>query len=179
MKHSFRFAYKNLLLRPVKKEDLELLRNWRNESHPFLSKIDYITAEKQMEWYRQSLRDMNCCTFAIEETEELNRLIGSMALYNFSGHVCEFGRALLGEKLSRGKGNGFLSTVICLHIGFEKLGMRSISATVDKDNTAALKAYGKAGFEIVKALNENELEICINNERFAEKHTFLAEISEG
>jgi len=178
MKHSYEFSYKNLRLRPVHENDLEDLRTWRNEPHPFLSKINHITRENQFEWYEKNLKDKDCYTFAIEETDIFNKLIGSLSLYNFDNKACEFGRVLIGKTAARGKGLGFLATVLCLYIGFNKFEIDNVFATVDKNNMSALKAYEKAGFEMSDAIGENELKIIVSKENFGKKHSFLPEIYE-
>ena len=185
MKHNLTAKYKHVLLRPVQKDDLESLRIWRNDKErtPYLSKIDYITSEMQLAWYERDLTDTNCYTLAIEECEKLNSIIGSVALYNFKESRVEFGRALIGHTEARGKGMGFLATVLCLYIGFTAFDVDRIVASVHEDNLAAIKAYEKSGFVVVgKHLYEHggfELEIVAPKTDFFKKHDFLNEIIGG
>jgi len=180
MKHSFVVQHKNVLLRPIKKDDLESLRNWRNDvqSVKYLAKLDYITPEMQLKWYKKDLADTGCYTFAIEELE-ISEVVGSISLYNFRGKTAEMGRALIGSS-ARGKGIGFLATALCLYLGFYRLGFESITASVHEDNIAAKKAYEKCGFQIVGkhkyADGGEELEISIEKDYFFEFHTFLSDI---
>ena len=181
MKHFLSAQYKQLLMRPVRETDLEYLRVWRNdkENTPYLKKLDYITPDMQAAWYKRDLTDEDCYTFAIEETSILNRLVGSMSLYNFKSTTAEFGRALIDPE-ARGKGLGFLATVMCLQIGFCKLNLDKIVAKVHEDNTFAIKAYEKSGFLVIgKHISQQgqfEIDIAVSKERFLKTHDFLPQI---
>ena len=184
MKHSFYTRFKNVMLRPIEEKDLELLREWRNDpeiSTEFLTKLDYITPEKQLEWFKRDLENTNCYTFAICECDQLNEIIGSVALYNFSGKQVEFGRFLIGHQEARGKGLGVKVVCLCLFMGFTMLGANEIVAVVHEDNIAAVTVYTRAGFDIVgKRLlpdgSGHELEIMVKKNDFFGKHDFLSEI---
>jgi len=182
MKHSFSAKYKNVLLRDVQKTDLEILRTYRNDrdSTKFLSKLPHITMEMQLAWYNKDLSDITCCTFAIEETDRLNKIIGSLALYNISDNTAEFGRALIGDADARGKGMGFLATTLCLYLGFTKLGLETITANVHEENMPAIHAYEKSGFIIIgKQLYEhggNEYKIVVKKVDFFNAHDFISDI---
>ena len=177
MKHSLSVEINNVLLRPVRSDDLESLRNWRNDRQhtKFLSKIDFITTDAQKAWYENDRINQDCYTFAVAETHALNRVVGSVALYGFSGKTAEFGRFLIGDIEARGRGIGFFGTVLCLYLGFTELGLSSITAHVHEENIAALKAYLKSGFAVTQN-NGHELEIIVEKDRFLLLHNFLSEI---
>ena len=182
MEHFLTAKYKHVLLRPVHEDDLELLRVWRNDKSntTYLSKLEFISSEMQLEWYKRDLKDTNCYTFAIEECENLKSIIGSVALYNFKGNQAEFGRALIGHPDARGKGMGFFATVLCLHIGFTVLNVEIIVASVHEDNISANRAYEKSGF-VVKGKHSYEhggfeLDVAVNKSDFLKKHDFLMQI---
>ena len=183
MKHSFSAKYKNILLRPIYENDLESLRIWRNDSNlsEYLTKLDYITPEMQKAWYKRDNEDKNTYTFAIAETHTIGRVIGSVALYNFYDTTAEFGRAMIGEPLARGKGYGFLATVLALQLGFECFNLQTITASVHEDNIAAIKAYEKSGFKICGKHQYKhdgyELEIIADKNLFVKLHSFLPEIT--
>ena len=175
MKHDICKTYKNIKLRAIETKDLENLRVWRNDGTTtlkYLSKIDYITPEAQLGWYNRDLENQNSYTFAIEETEELKRLIGSTALYNFNNDTAEFGRILIGDDAARGRGWGVLATSVCLHIGFSVFDLTGIVAYVHEDNLAAWKAYEKCGFEVT-GKRDDELEIFIAKEMFYKTNSFM------
>jgi len=182
MIHTLSAGYKNVMLCPVSDDDLESLRVWRNdpENTRYLAKIDHITSGQQRKWYERDNADTDCYTFAIKETRILNKTVGSVALYNFIDKSAEFGRFLIGDINARGKGIGFLGTVLCLYIGFYKIGLSYITAYVHEENIPALKAYTKAGFNICDKIPDknsgDELEIKVERIGFFEKHSFLSEI---
>lgn len=182
MKHTLSASYSNVMLRPVCKSDLESLRLWRNdvENCEFLSKIVCITPEKQQEWYESDNANQYCYTFAVDETQVLKKLVGSVALYNLSETSAEFGRFLIGDMEARGKGIGYLGSLLCLYLGFATMGLETINAKVHEDNIAAVKAYLKAGFAISgkHSLMSGgyELEIVAERERFFRLHSILSKI---
>jgi len=139
MKHGIELSYRNIKLAPIELEDIECLRNWRNNADltPYLSKISHITSDMQLVWYNKDLEDKNCYSFAIYETQELQSLIGSVALYNFNGNTAEFGRLFIGDTNARGKGYGYLTTILCLQIGFTKFKLDDITAYVFEENSCS------------------------------------------
>lgn len=184
MKHSHTARYKHVMLRPVEEKDLEALREWRNDSDistDFLARLDYITPEKQAEWFRKDLENPDCYTFAICECQSLNEIVGSVALYNFKDNQVECGRFLIGHPGARGKGMGVLAMALCLYTGFTKLGVDKIVAVVHEDNIAAVTVDTRAGFDIVGRHPSPdgkgyELEIEAAKADFFKKHDFLSEI---
>ena len=179
--HMLKVKYKNTLLRPIEEKDLEPLRIWRNETKThFLRQLDYITPEMQSEWFKKNNADESCYMFAIEEIRDLNRLVGSVALYNINGDTCECGRILIGDNEAHGRGIGYLAITLVLYLGFEKLGLNKIIADVYADNIPARKNNTKAGFEIVGRHIDNDgyeiLEIAVTKGDFYGKHGFLDEL---
>ena len=151
MKHKYYAKYKNILLRPLCYDDIEKLRVWRNDIQAarFLRQIGYITPEMQEKWYQSNLSNLNEVTFAIVETTELNRIVGSVSIYDINGSQAEFGKMQIGEKEAHGKGIGRVSLVMALTIAFDKLGLKKIIGFVHRENIAAHSNYIKIGFRIV------------------------------
>ncbi len=176
MQHQYSAQMENILLRPLQEKDIEKLREWRNNAHNtvFLRKIPTITSEMQKQWYQTYLKDESCITFAIEETQELNCVVGSICLYDLDEKQCEWGRFMVGETAAHGKGIGLKALLLCMHIGFDKLHMERIYASVHENNLAARKVDDKAGFEIYGTHpffdGGNELEIELTKERFYNLH---------
>jgi len=168
MRHNIELSYENIKLTSIRLEDIDKLRSWRNNAEltPYLSKIDYITKDMQLAWYNKDLENQDCYSFAIYETQELQSVIGSVALYNFNGNTAEFGRLLIGDIKARGKGYGYLATILCLQIGFNQFNLDEIIAYVFEENIAAVKAYKKAGFKILGKDDKDELKISITKEDF-------------
>ena len=181
MEHNITASYGNVRVRPICKNDLEFLRKWRNEIKVhFLTQMGHITPEMQEAWHERNKFLADSYMFAIDEVQELNRLVGSAALYDIKNNIAEYGRVLVGDSYAHGKGVGYMATVLCLYVGFEKLRLARVIANVHEDNHAAVKSYSKAGFETCKSYLDNNghkmLEIAIEKNDFYRKHDFLAEI---
>jgi len=168
MKHNIEYTHKNIKLLPISQKDIEQLRHWRNDGNltKYLSKIDYITKEKQSIWYQKDLENKDCYSFAIHETNELNGIIGSVALYHFDKKCVEFGRLIIGNTHARRRGYGYLATALCLQVAFEEFNVDEVVAYVYEENISALSSYKKAGFRVLKKDERNELEIKITKKEF-------------
>ena len=175
MKHNLKASYLNVCLRPLDKNDIENLRVWRNDKDAtkYLRQIPYITPEMQAKWYENYLTQNDQITFAIDETNTLNKMVGSVSLYDITDTQAEFGRIQIGEKEAHGKGIGKLATIIILYIGFCKLNLTKIIATVNKQNAPACKIYFNVGFKIVgehSTPNGDEYDIEIDFSTLKEKY---------
>ena len=145
--------YKNMELKPLTKDDIENLRQWRNDPSQtqFLRQIGHITPEMQLNWYNDYLEDQSQIVFAIHETESINRMVGSVALYGIKmdEHVCEVGKIQIGVPEAHGKGLGRVSLVAAIKIAFRCLGIEKIVASVHQQNVQAHTNDLKIGFRIV------------------------------
>ena len=150
MEHNYYAIYKNIKLRPLKKEDIELLRIWRNDTKAtkFLRNIGYITPEMQNEWFNIYLKNDKEIIFAIEETSDLNRIVGSVSLYDIQNDIAEIGKIQIGDKDAHGRGIGRIALVMAMCIGFKKLNLEKVIAEVHQDNISAHKNDMKIGFKI-------------------------------
>lgn len=182
MKHEFTASYENVTLRPLQVEDIEKLRIWRNNPNntKYIRQIGVITPEMQNNWFQEYLEDDDIYTFAICETKELNRMVGSVALYNFRGKTAEYGKIMVGDEEAHGRGIGRKAIMLCLHIGFAQLALENIDAVVHEENAAAIKIDKQAGFTIVGkhpySLGGNELEILAQRESFYQINSFLTKV---
>lgn len=150
MDHNYQIAYENIYLRPLSQEDIECLRNWRNNTNntEYLSKIPYITPAMQSNWFKEYLENDDEMCFAIVERQELKRLVGSLSLYNFKDESCLFGKILIGDNDAHGRKVGINATVAAIKIAFETLRLKKIVLYVYVDNKRAIKVYRNAGFLI-------------------------------
>lgn len=182
MQHNIIIKYDNLLLRQLEKKDIELLREWRNnpDNSKYLRQIPYITPEMQESWFERYLQNEDEMAFVIEETKELNQVIGSLSLYDFKESQVEIGKILIGEEKAKGFGYGRKSFVMLLKYAFEKLGKEKVIATVNTENMSARKSYFRIGFEIVgkkewdNGLIEDVIEI--NQDILIKNNNFYNEI---
>lgn len=151
MNHNYGASYENVRLRPLKKEDIEKLRIWRNDASKtqYLRPIGEITPEMQERWYEDYFVNPDEIIFAIEENERLNRIVGSIALYNFHGDTAEVGKIQIGDSEANGCGIGRKSLVMAMWIGFQKLNLKKIVGSVHRKNKAAHINDIRVGFQIV------------------------------
>lgn len=183
MKHNYSAAYANVLLRPLIAEDIEKLRVWRNNTQQtrFLRPVGHITPQMQQNWFDSYLEDPDMVVFAIVENSRLNRMVGSLALYSFHGDEAEIGKIQIGDPEAAGHGLGKISLVLAMWIGFQKMGLKKIVASVHQENIAAHKTDMKIGFRIVgdhpSVVGGLEDEIEIDESRLCEVNTYTDEIA--
>ncbi len=118
MNHNYSFIYKNVRISPLEKSNIESIRNWRNnpKNCAFLTKLPFITNEMQEKWFENYLINNDEMIFSIYENKDLNRLVGSLALYNFIDDTCEFGKILIGDDAAYGRKIGYNSIYTVLNI---------------------------------------------------------------
>lgn len=172
MKHIYAAETENVKVRPLEDKDIEYLRCWRNnpDNTKFLRRIPYISEEQQKKWFLNYLTDPDELIFAIEETEELQRMVGSASLYNFSDESVEFGRFLIGDVQAHGKGIGYKAMQAILQIAFEKLNKDKIELFCFEENRAAFKIYSTLGFRVIKRIltseDKYELHMLLTKEKY-------------
>ena len=183
MKHHYSAVYGEVTIRPLERKDIENLRIWRNDASQtrFLRNIGHITREMQEKWYEGYLQDTDSIVFAIEETKRLKRMVGSLALYNFENGQAEIGRLQVGDLEARGHGIGGKSFELAMAVGFKKLGLKRIYASVNRENLAAYKSYTKIGFQVCGShalpVDGIEDEIEIDEKRWSDKTPYVHEIT--
>lgn len=187
MKHNYCGEFDNVCLKPLSIEDIEMLRIWRNnkEQTKFLRQIGDITPEMQLNWYNSYIKNDQDVVFGIHETKELNRLVGSLSIYDIKDGRAEIGKIQIGDQEAHGKGIGRTSLVIAMKIGFELLGLDEIYASVHQDNVAARTNDLRIGFKIVgnhpSCVGGLEDELIIHKEELYEcnKNVDLIKIYKG
>lgn len=151
MKHNISLKYKNILARPLEKKDTEILRQWRNDSSnaKFLRKVGYITEEQQADWYNKYLVNADEYIFAIDEVQDLNRIVGSASLYEFDNGQVEFGKILIGDDEAHGRKIGCNTTKALVSIAFEHFNCTKVILHCFTANISACRVYMQAGFKEV------------------------------
>lgn len=178
---TYEAVYGNVRIRPLNHDDIEQLRVWRNdkEKTKYLRNIGTITSEMQEAWFTEYTNRDTDVVFAIEEISELNRLVGSLSLYNFTNDIAEIGKIQIGDEEAHGKGIGRISFVLAMLIGFQKFGLKEIIASVNPENIPAYKNYIRIGFEIVgqhNFMDGIEYELFINFNKLRKKFLYVSEI---
>lgn len=181
MNHDIVVTYKHVRIRPLVESDLENLRRWRNDEKisEFLRKIDPITPEQQKNWWLRDCTDPTVATFAIDENNELNRMVGSVSIYGIKGDVAEIGRIVVGDSDAKGKKIGYYALLMALYVGYERLGIETFLGEVHEENKPSYVNFMRAGF-IVTGKHEfvsggYELEMNLPKKHFKDVHDFLDE----
>lgn len=151
MNHNYYAQYDNVRIRPLKYEDIEALRIWRNKKDEtrYLRDIGHISSAMQRKWFDEYQLDDTQIVFAIDEVNELNRIVGSMALYDIRDTQAEIGKIQIGDKEAHGRGIGRKSLVMGMKIGFECLNLNRIVGSVHRDNISARTNDLRIGFRII------------------------------
>ncbi len=173
MEHNYSNNYGNVYIRQLALEDIEQIRTWRNnpKNTKYLRRIPYITEEMQTKWFQNYLKDDDEMTFAIIENKSLNRVVGSLSLYNFENQKVEFGKILIGDDDAHGKKIAYQAIMAVADIVFNELKKEQIFLHVYKDNVAALNVYTNVGFverEVHISDNKEELLMVLNKDDFKE-----------
>lgn len=182
MDHHYSAQYENILLRPLEEKDIEHLRNWRNnkEQTKYLRPIPHITPEMQRNWFQKYRENPDEIVFAIVETRDLNRIIGSVAIYEFGQTCAEVGKIQIGDPEAFGRGYGRIAMTMAVWVGIQKLGLEKLVASVHRENLSAHKSYMRMGFRIVgdhpAVMGGVEDEIEIDGQRLAEVNPFVEHI---
>lgn len=185
MIHNLCATYENVTLSALEKKDISTLRVWRNDAAntKYLRKLPYITPDMQSNWFESYLQDQTCYTFSIQENQELRRVVGSICLYDVERKkgYAEWGRFMIGDPEAHGKDIGMKALLLCLHIGFDALGMSRIYGSVHENNIAARTVDDKVGFVVTGSHRFDdgmkELEIEMTKERFYQMHLNIKKVT--
>ena len=148
---------KKVGLTAVNQENIEQLREWRNqpELRQYFREHKELSKEMQSNWFNSRvLNDPNQYNFEIHDLES-NKLIGHCGLYyiNWIARTAEFG-IYIGDFSFRNGGYGSDSLRTLIHYGFDELNMNKIWAEVYSNNEA-LNVYIHLGFKIEGILRQN------------------------
>src|SRR5579859_3609839 len=127
---------------------LPMVIAWRNDPgtrQRFFNRRVF-TGASELQWFERYAVDPAVFCFAIALKN--GRTIGMIAISKIDWRECtgEFGRFLIGDPLSRGRGYGREAAELVLDFARMQLGLRSVSLGVMPDNTAAVHLYQGLGF---------------------------------
>ncbi len=137
-------------LRPLAETDLPLTLAWRNREHirRWFVNSGPVTPEQHRAWFARYAGRDDDFVFVVEETAELMKPVGQIALYNvdWGRKRAEFGRIMIGEPDATGKGLAKEATALVLDFAFGTLGLEEIEANVKRENVASLAVCISCGF---------------------------------
>jgi len=137
-------------LRLLAEQDLPMTLAWRNKDHIrrwFINSAP-IMPEQHYRWFVQYCERDDDFVFIVEESEELWKPIGQVALYNIDWERkrAEFGRMLIGEPEAAGKGLAREATRLLLDYAFSQLDMEEVEANIMRANVRSLAVCLSCGF---------------------------------
>lgn len=149
MVHSYSIQGSRLSLLPLERENIQLIRCWRNldDVRTCFINQEIISAEQQEKWYSSYLSKPMDYVFQVMNNET-NSVIGMCSLYNFTENntAAEFGRLIIDPRV-RGKGYGTEALKLTIELAFAQMKLSKIFLEVFSDNSAALKTYQNCGMK--------------------------------
>ena len=141
---------KKVLLRPVKRTDIEYFLKWFNdlEVTQYLNMSLPMTEMAEEKFIEGLGADKTQAFFVIEAIEgDLSKPIGSTGLGSISArdHNATFGIAI-GDKDYWSKGYGTEAARLIINYGFEQLNLRRISSSVFAFNERSFRMHKSVGF---------------------------------
>jgi len=140
-----------VLLRPVRKSDLQSFIRWFNdqEVNQYLGMYLPMTEMAEEKWIDGLATRPNDVPFVVEAIEaDGNKAIGTTGLSNINpkDHNATFGIAI-GEKDYWSKGYGTEACRLLVRYGFEQLNLHRINSGVISFNERSLRMHRKVGFK--------------------------------
>lgn len=133
-------------LRPLEKEDLPQLRDWRNEPEIFerVREYRFLNMQNQESWFAFLRDDRSTIMFGIEEG---GKLIGACGLTHIDW-VCRRAEISLyiGCREMRGRGIGLTVLNHLGHYAFHECNLQRLWAEVFEKNEAGQHLFKKAGY---------------------------------
>lgn len=136
----------DVVLLPLQKEDIELVRTWRNS--PDVAKYMYtdqlITKEQQEKWYEQISEDQSKKYWIITYD---NKKIGLVSLTGIDRNLNScYWAFYLGDTSIRGAGIGSKVEYTILQYVFEELNLNKLRCEVFTSNVKVISMHEKFGF---------------------------------
>lgn len=131
---------------PLKKEDLELVRSWRNspEVSQYMYTDDIISEESQKLWFKKIEKENNSIYWIIRfENEKIG--VASLTDIDIKNSKCFWG-FYLGTTDIRGKGIGAKIEYKILEYVFENLKLNKLCGEVLSFNENVIRMHEKFGF---------------------------------
>lgn len=150
---------KNLILRPITKDDTANILKWRNAKHVRQNFIyqEEITPKDHERWLKDKVATGKVVQFIII-VKNTNTPIGSVYLrdINYSSKSAEYG-IFIGDINALQQGFGTESVLMIVKYAFEILRLKHIQLRVLARNQIAIRTYEKAGFQLNKEKTEKAI----------------------
>ncbi|KAJ4482167.1 acyl-CoA N-acyltransferase [Lentinula aciculospora] len=144
---SMMFETNRLLLRAVRKTDLESMQKlWNDRRVQQMLSPSYVLPKPQGPKAEEELLNKPDLLFAIVETKDGNEFVGFTNLFDLQtkNQDVRFGLALLPEFWGRGFATEIMRFVV--DYAFLELALHRVTLNVFESNVAAIRVYEKIGF---------------------------------
>lgn len=154
-----RIAHGNTVLRSLEEEDLELIRNWRNDQlvNEHLLNREHISKEAQLEWFRNTETD-SCLYLIIEEKNQPVGLIYASQI-NIKQHSF-YGNIMMGHQIQKDSWASIKAVLLLCDLMLARCGFQLIYSVVNKYNKPALAMNRRLGFIPYKETDSLSFESC-------------------
>jgi len=151
---------KGVALGPLRSDLIPLYTVWRNDfgTAKTLDKLARpIALEERLAWYEKAIADSNSVQFTIYEQPNIRPIgLGNLHDLDLQHGTAELG-IIIGEADARGKGYGTETTRLLLDYAFTAVGLHNVMLRVYAFNLAGIRAYEKAGFQVIGRRRESHL----------------------
>lgn len=152
------YKHKNgITLQKVSKEDLETLRDLKNESWFGTHNIVFVNSTDQEKWFNSINQDKNLFLIAIDSNT--NEKVGIYKIQNIDWVNRRYDSAHDVFANYRGKGYGKLVLEAGVDFGFEVLNVHRINTEVLENNLASLKSALYVGY-VKEGIKRKEIHKC-------------------
>lgn len=136
----------DIKLKPLQKEDLELVRTWRNseEVNKYMYSDVNLTIEDQTKWYEKVKNDTSS-RYWIIEYDGIPLGLANIVNINNVFNSCDWA-FYLGDSSIRGKGIGSKVEYNVISYVFEHLNLNKLNCEVFTFNDSVIKMHEKFGF---------------------------------
>ena len=133
---------------PLREEDVEMIRQWRNKNKDHFYDANEISIDKQKAWYEKYRETSTDRMYVI--ILKNGEKIGTMALFeiNITDRTARLGRVLLLEEY-RGQGYAEEAVRLLSDYGFHTMKLFKIKTDTHIDNIDAIAIYARAGFKSI------------------------------
>lgn len=138
----------NIFLRPITREDTDLIVFWRNQDAVRKNFIyqEIFTPQSHEHWLNTMVDTGKVVQMIICDSED-ERPVGSVYIRDIDNrhHKGEYG-IFIGEDAARGRGIGTQAAKLMIEYAFVHLKLHRLFLRVFADNDRAIRSYEKAGF---------------------------------
>jgi RimJ/RimL family protein N-acetyltransferase len=162
LKKVIRSAVDENQLVPITINDLNYLREIRNNNKDYFLTNNLITENQQKLWHESYSRKNAQGLEYMYIFKVKNRPCGTGAIYDIDHKLLQakIGRFII-EKSLRGKGYGDILLKKITYVAFEKLNLKRVDLEVLASNKQAVKLYLKSGFKPYKKQTEKGRQIIL------------------